>query len=148
MPVRSGGGCVKYLISAGPSLCVRQWMATNSLIRSLSSPRRDIPCPSVVYFQYCGCNYVDLILVQLYFSFRALYCSSISFFSIESLARSLSISCFSLFLSCAISFAHIPVLGLSFILLLHFNYIYFYFSTYVGKSLWNIKSVPYPPRRL
>lgn len=47
MPVRSGGGCVKYLISAGPSLCVRQWMAANSLIRSLSSPRRDIPCPSV-----------------------------------------------------------------------------------------------------
>lgn len=50
MPVRSGGGCVKYLISAGPSLCVRQWMAANSLIRSLSSPRRDIPCPSIRLF--------------------------------------------------------------------------------------------------
>jgi len=53
-----------------------------------------------VYFQYdCRCNYVDLILEQLYFSFLALYCSSP--FSIEFLAYS-PCPCFYLFLPCLV----------------------------------------------
>lgn len=101
MPVRSGGGCVKYLISAGPSLCVRQWMAANSLIRSLSSPRRDIPCPSVrllpvrLRVQLCRPHFRTALLpfprIVLFIYIFLLHRISCMLF--------VSISCFSLFLS-------------------------------------------------
>lgn len=105
-PVRSGGGCVKYLISAGPSLCVRQWVAANSLIRSLSSPRRDIPCPSVrllpvrLRVQLCRPHFRTALLlfprIVLFIYISLLHQISCMLF--------VSISYFSLFLSCTVPF--------------------------------------------
>lgn len=132
-PVRSGGGCVKYLISAGPSLCVRQWVAANSLIRSLSSPRRDIPCPSVrllpvrLRVQLCRPHFRTALLlfprIVLFIYISLLHQISCMLF--------VSISYFSFFLSCTVSFFFRPislVLGIPpFVLLSIFNYIYFHF---------------------
>lgn len=135
MPVRSGGGCVKYLISTKPSLCVRQWMATNSLIRSLSSPCRDISCPNVRLLPDCGCNYVDLILEQYYFSFRALSTHLYLPFPTDLLHAFRPSHIF------PFSFRIRSCLSLVSILIFFFHCIQLYlFLIYVRKNWWKLKN--------